>query len=143
MEKKNYLKNIFIIIFVIIPVILIVSNMFFEPLGYILIINETNFKEINEILAIENYDFEIDNGIILINSKLDEIKILNYEFNIAEYQIDKYGEIAKYIKINGIDLYNVMTWISYIYILLIFGFIFWKKLFENSEFFRNYEDNDY
>lgn len=140
MEKKNYLKTILIILFVILPLILISINMFLEPLGYAIFLN--NNEDIKLVFQKENYKIDDTTRVIIINSKLDSMTIINSNFKIETFQVEKESEVAKYLKENGIDIFNIMNWISYIYILIIFGIIFWRKLFETSEFYRTFEDND-
>ena len=138
---KKIIKSILIVVFVIIPVIVIINSMFNEFFAYLILVDE-NTKEQFEgygLLNVERYKaviLEIEpeetNNLILIGNQ--------NEF-ITE-KIDKKHEVNSFIKENGIDIYNVVSIISYVYIIIIAVVIFVKKLLENADMYGKFEERD-
>lgn len=138
---NKIIKSILIVVFVIIPVIVIINSMFNEFFAYLILVDE-NTKEQFEgygLLNVERYKaviLEIEpeetNNLILIGNQ--------NEF-ITE-KIDKKHEVNSFIKENGIDIYNVVSIISYVYIIIIAVVIFVKKLLENADMYGKFEERD-
>ena len=138
---NKIIKSILIVVFVIIPVIVIIISMFNEFFAYLILVDE-NTKEQFEgygLLNVERYKaviLEIEpeetNNLILIGNQ--------NEF-ITE-KIDKKHEVNSFIKENGIDIYNVVSIISYVYIIIIAVVIFVKKLLENADMYGKFEERD-
>lgn len=138
---NKIIKSILIVVFVIIPVIVIINSMFNEFFAYLILVDE-NTKEQFEgygLLNVERYkavileiEPEENNNLILIGNQ--------NEF-ITE-KIDKKHEVNSFIKENGIDIYNVVSIISYVYIIIIAVVIFVKKLLENADMYGKFEERD-
>ena len=64
----NSLKKVILITLVVIPLILIIFNMFFDPFCYILIIDTANKNIIKELMSEEEYSID-DTKVIIIDNK--------------------------------------------------------------------------
>lgn len=140
---KKILKILGVIIFIIIPAILIICNMFFDFFGYIIIVNEKNKEEVNEIIKEEG--IEITNSkIIIVNTKTgdDDVKFITDEGVVSDLKIKSESKLITYIEKNGIDIYYTITKINYIYIIVVAIVIFFKKLLENVDMFGKFEEKD-
>ena len=141
---KNIFKGSLIIFFVIIPVLLIIFNMFFDVFGYILFVNDKNNVKIKKLLEKENYNTQ-NLKIIFVDSEPqadDKVKLIYSNFEIKECLITSESELIKYIEEAGIDLYKTITWINYIYVIVIAIVIFLRKLLENASLFSKFEQSD-
>lgn len=143
---KNILKVLIIFVFVIIPIILISYNIFFGFMGCYLVINNDN-NEL-ELLLNEKELNENDAKIIFIDTIAgdgDHITIVNKNLSIEDSWIcidDESNDLGNYIKENGIDVYDMINKLSYIYIIVIAAVIFFKKLTENVDKFGKFEERD-
>lgn len=141
---KNIFKGSLIIFFVIIPVLLIIFNMFFDVFGYILFVNDKNNVKIKNLLEKEKYNTQ-NLKIIFVDSEPqddDKVKLIYSNFEIKECLITSESELIKYIEEEGIDLYKTITWINYIYVIVIAIVIFLRKLLENASLFSKFEQSD-
>lgn len=138
---NKIIKSILIVVFVIIPVIVIVNSMFNEFFAYLILVDENTKEQFERygLLNVERYkavileiEPEENNNLILIGNQ--------NEF-ITE-KIDKKHEVNSFIKENGIDIYNVVSIISYVYIIIIAVVIFVKKLLENADMYGKFEERD-
>ena len=106
-----------------------------------------NNNDINlEKLLSENYiDYNTAKIIFLDTTSGDgeHMTIINKNFSIKNkwISVDE-SELVKYVEENGIDVYDVVTKINYIYILAIAVIIFFKKLFENIDMFSKFKERD-
>ncbi len=143
---KNILKVLIIFVFVIIPIILISYNIFFGFMGCYLVINNDN-NEL-ELLLNEKQLNENEAKIIFIDTIAgdgDHITIVNKNLSIEDSWIcidDEYNDLGNYIRENGIDVYDMINKLSYIYIIVIAVVIFLKKLTENVDKFGKFEERD-
>ena len=140
---KKIFKVLGIILFIIIPIVLIILNMFFDFFGYIVIVNEKNNKIINEIIKTEGIDIN-NSKIIIVNSQSgdDEVKFITDELGIRDIKLDSENLLIKYAEKYGIDIYYSITKINYIYVIGIAIIIFLKKLLENADMFGKMEERD-
>ena len=141
---KNIFKGILIIFFVIIPVLLIIFNMFFDVFGYILFVNDKNNANLKSLLEKENCDTQ-NLKIIFVDSEPkadDKVKLIYSNFEIKECLKNSESEFIKYIEEEGIDLYKTITWINYIYVIVIASVIFFRKVLENASLFSKFEQSD-
>ena len=143
-SAKNVFKGILIIFFIIIPIGLIIFNMFFDMFCYILFIDNKNQEIIYKLLEKENYDLQ-NLEIIFVDcepSKDDKVKLIKSNFEIENILINGESEFIKYIEDEGIDVYKTITWINYIYEIAIAIIIFFKKILENANLFSKFEQSD-
>lgn len=143
---KRILKVFVIFLFAIIPIILISYNVFVGFMGCYLIINNDN-NEL-ESLLIERELSENEAKVIFIDTIAgdgDHITIINKNLSIKDSWIcidDEDNKLGNYIIENGIDVYDLINKLSYIYIIVIAAGIFFKKLTENVDKFGKFEERD-
>lgn len=140
---KNIFKILAIIFLIIIPICLILYSMFNGFLGcYLMFNNDSKIelltsKEVSDLKDIKivflDTNASNDNHITLINKNL---AIKN------TYIATDNNKLVEYIKTNGIDLYNTVNVINYIYIIIVAIIIFFKKLLENADMFGKMEEKD-
>ena len=145
MKVLNSFFKIFIILFfIVIPVCLILYNIFEGFLGCYLIVNNNDIK-LEKLLSENNIDYNTAKIIFLDTTSGDgeHMTIINKNFSIKNkwISVDE-SELVKYVEENGIDVYDVVTKINYIYILAIAVIIFFKKLFENIDMFSKFKERD-
>lgn len=145
MNVLNSFLKIFIILFIIvIPVCLILYNIFEGFLGCYLIVNNNDIK-LEKLLSENNIDYNTAKIIFLDTTSRDgeHMTIINKNFSIKNkwISVDE-SELVKYVEENGIDVYDVVTKINYIYILAMAVIIFFKKLFENIDMFSKFKERD-
>lgn len=140
---KNIFKIWVIIFLIIIPICLILYSMFIDFLGcYLMFNNDSKIellasKEVSDlkdikIIFLDTNAAEDDNNLILINKNL----------SIKNTYISSDNKLVEYIKTNGIDLYNTVTYINYIYIIIVAIIIFFKKLLQNVDMFSKFQERD-
>ena len=140
---KNVLKIFGIIFFIVIPAILILYNIFFGFMGCYITINNNN--TILETLLEEE---KIDNQakIIFLDTTAGDdhhITVINKNLSVDEDWVRKEkNDLVEYIKNNGVDVYNFVTVLNYVYIILIAIIIFFRKLLENADMFGKFEERD-
>ena len=140
---KKILKIFGVIFFIIIPALLIICNMFWDFFGYILIVNDKNQSDVNAIITSEGIDI-FQSKIIIINSKTgdDDVKIVTSDFGIRDITLNSESKLIKYTKENGIDIYDTIIKINYIYIIIIAIVIFFRKFLENVDKYGKFEERD-
>ena len=140
----NSLKKVILIILVVIPLILIIFNMFFDPFCYILIIDTANKNIIKGLISEEDYSIDDTKVIIIDNkpNKYDKVILINSKLSKEEIEINEQSNLLEYSKENGIDVYHTITLINYIYIIVIAIVIFFAKLSENVSLFSKFGSND-
>lgn len=138
---KNIIKFLIIIIFIIIPVCLILYSMFIDFLGCYLLIN--NNGKIDALLEKEGYK---DAKIVFLDTTAgddEHVTIINENFSIEDDWISTdYNELVEYTKTNGIDVYNIVNIINYVYIIIVAAIILFKKLLENVDKFGKFQERD-
>lgn len=141
---KSFLKIFFIFFLIIIPTCLILYNIFVDFLGCYLIINNNNIK-LEKLLYENNIDYNNTKIIFLDTTAGDgeHLTIINKNFSVKNewISVDE-SELVKYVEENGIDVYDTVTKINYVYILAIAIIIFFKKLFENIDMFSKFKERD-
>lgn len=140
---NNIFKIIFNIFVIIIPICLILYSMFFDFLGCYLIINNNSILQ--ALLIQEGLDSKNIKIIFLdINASDDDnLTLINKNLSINNTRISTdNNKLGEYIKINGIDLYNTVTIINYIYIIIVAIIIFFKKFLENVDMFGKFQERD-
>ena len=141
---KKIFKVLAIVFLIVIPTLLILYSMFIDFLGCYLMINNNNPK-LELLLAEEGVDYKCGKIIFLDLTVVDDenLTIINNNLSIDDkfISIDN-NKLVEYIKTNGIDVYNTVTVINYIYIIIVAIIIFFKKLLENAEMFGKFEDSD-
>lgn len=139
---KNIFKILAIIFLIIIPICLILYSMFIDFLGcYILFTNDSQI----ELLASQEGSELKDIRIVYIDTVAGDgtnITIVNKDLIKNRLWGNSNGELVEYVKTNGIDLYNTVTIINYIYIIIVAIIIFFKKLLENADIFGKMEERD-
>lgn len=140
---KRILRILFIIFLIIIPIGLILCNMFFDLFGYIIIVNNKNKEEINNIISADGID-AFQSKFIIINTEPedDKVKIISESFKMKEIVLDSESKLIKYAEEEGIDVYDTVTKLNYIYVIALAVFIFFRKLFENVDMFGKFEEKD-
>lgn len=141
---NSFLKIFIILFFIVIPVCLILYNIFEGFLGCYLIVNNNDIK-LEKLLSENNIDYNTAKIIFLDTTSGDgeHMTIINKNFSIKNKWISlDESEIIEYVEKNGIDVYDVVTKINYIYILAIAVIIFFKKLFENIDMFSKFKERD-
>ena len=125
---KNIFKILAIIFLIIIPICIILYSMFIDFLGCYLMI--TNNKIIESLASKEGTDLK-DIRIIFLDTNAGDganITLVNKNLIKNNMWVTSNSELVEYIKTNGIDLYNTVTIINYIYIIIVAIIIFFKKL---------------
>lgn len=139
---KNIFKILAIIFLIIIPICLILYSMFIDFLGcYILFTNDSQI----ELLASQEGSELKDIRIVFIDTVAGDgtnITLVNKDLIKNRLWGNSNGELVEYVKTNGIDLYNTVTIINYIYIIIVAIIIFFKKLLENADIFGKMEERD-
>lgn len=133
------IKVLLVMFLIIIPIILIFCNTFF---GYILVINKENYSDVKRLLELEEIYCQ-NPKLIIVESKAnadDIIKILTVNFE--DYKCNSDSEFIKYVEKKGIDVYDVLNKIGYIYIIIVAIIIFSKKFFENVDMFGKFDNMD-
>lgn len=141
---KKIFKVLGIIFFVIIPVILIIYSMFIDFLGCYIMVNRNN-AELQSLLEKEEIDHSTAK-IVFVDTTAgddDHVTIINKNFTIKDKWIsNEKSQLVDFVKDNGIDVYNTVTILNYIYIVAIAVIIFFKKLLENVDMFGKFEEKD-
>ncbi len=139
---KNIFKILSIVFLIIIPICLILYSMFIDFLGcYVLF---TNAPKIDLLASQEGTELK-DIRIVFIDTVAGEstnITFVNKNLITNRIWGNSNGELVEYVKTNGIDLYNTVTFINYIYIIIVAIIIFFKKLLENADIFGKMEERD-
>lgn len=141
---KNIFKIFAIVFLIIIPIGLILYSMFIDFLGCYLMFNNNDSK-LNVLLNQEGLDSK-NIGIIFLDTTVgddDHITLINKNLSVKNTWISTdNNKLVEYVKVNGIDLYNTVNIINYIYIILVAIIIFLKKLLENADMFGKMEEKD-
>lgn len=139
---KNIFKILAIIFLIIIPICLILYSMFIDFLGcYVLFTNDFQI----ELLASQEGSVLKDIRIVFIDTDAEDgtnITLVNKDLIKNRLWGNSNGELVEYVKTNGIDLYNTVNIINYIYIIIVAIIIFFKKLLENADIFGKMEERD-
>lgn len=139
---KNIFKILAIIFLIIIPICLILYSMFIDFLGcYVLF---TNDQKVELLASKEGSDLK-DIRIIFVDTVAgDSANITLVNRNLIKDRLwgNSNGDLVEYVKTNGIDLYNTINVINYIYILIVAIIIFFKKLLENVDMFGKFQERD-
>ena len=138
---KKIIKSILIVVFVIIPVIVIVNSMFNEFFAYLILVDENTKDQFKEygLLNVERYKAVI---LEIEPEENNNLILIGYQNEFIREEISKEHELNSFIKENGIDIYNVVSIINYIYIIIIALVIFVKKLLENADMYSKFEERD-
>ena len=141
---KNIFKTLAIIFLIIIPVCLILYSMYIDFLGCYLMFNNNDSK-LDALLIQEELDSK-NIGIIFLDTTAgddDHITLINKNLSVKNTWISTdNNKLVEYVKTNGIDLYNTVNIINYIYIIIVAIIIFLKKLLENADMFGKMEEKD-
>lgn len=141
---KNIFKILVIVFLIIIPVCLILYSMFIDFLGCYLMFNNNDSK-LDALLIQEELDSK-NIGIIFLDTTAgddDHITLINKNLSVKNTWISTdNNKLVEYVKTNGIDLYNTVNIINYIYIIIVAIIIFLKKLLENADMFGKMEEKD-
>lgn len=141
---KNVFKIFAIIFLIIIPICLILYSMFIDFLGCYLMFNNNDSK-LDALLIQEELDSK-NIGIIFLDTTAGDdnhITLINKNLSVKNTWISTdNNKLVEYVKTNGIDLYNTVNIINYIYIIIVAIIIFFKKLLENSDMFGKMEEKD-
>ena len=139
---KNIFKTLAIIFLIVIPILLILYSMFIDFLGcYVLFTNDFQI----ELLASQEGSVLEDIRIVFIDTDAEDgtnITLVNKDLIKNRLWGNSNGELVEYVKTNGIDLYNTVNIINYIYIIIVAIIIFFKKLLENADIFGKMEERD-
>ena len=141
---KNIFKTLAIIFLIVIPILLILYSMFIDFLGCYLMFNNNNPK-LELLLAEDGLDSKRVKIIFLDITAGDDkhLTIMNKNLSIDDKWISAdNNKLVEYIKTNGIDVYNTVTIINYIYIIIVAIIISFKKLLENADMFGKFEERD-
>ena len=139
---KNVFKIFAIIFLIIIPICLILYSIFIDFLGCYLIFNDNS--QIETLASSEGVDLE-DIKIVFLDTNAgdnDHITLVNKNLIIKDFWAMQNSELVEYVKTNGIDLYNAVNIINYIYIIIVAIIIFFKKLLENVDMFSKFQERD-
>ena len=140
---KSIFKVVAIIFLIIIPICLILYSMFIDFLGCYLIFNNNDSKL--EALLLEEKLESKNIKIVFLDSSAgddDHITLIHKNLSIDDSWISTDNKLVEYIKTNGIDLYNTVTYINYIYIIIVAIIIFFKKLLQNVDMFSKFQERD-
>ena len=141
--KKTF-KILGIIFLVIIPTIIIFYSMFIDFIGCYIMINNNNV-ELEMLLEKEGID-QAKAKIVFVDTTAgddDHVTIINKNLTIKDKWIsNEKSKLVDFVKDNGIDVYNTVTVLNYIYIVAIAVIIFFKKLLENVDMFGKFEEKD-
>lgn len=140
---KKVLKIFVITFFIVIPAILILYSIFIGFMGCYIIVNNGN-ATLNNLLNEEDLDGKAK--IIFLDTTAGDdhhITVINKNLSTREDWVRKEdNKLVDYIKENGLDIYNFITVLNYIYVIAIAVIIFFKKLFENVDMFGKFEERD-
>ena len=140
---KNVFKVFLIFIFIIIPITLMLYNMFVDFLGCYLILNNGDTKL---ELLLNNCGLNADEvKIIFLDTNAGDgyhITVINKNLSIDDNSWNYYIDLENYMKENGIDVYDTLNKLTYIYIIIIACIVFFKKLTENVDKFGKFEERD-
>ena len=134
------IKMLLIIFLVIIPVCLILYSMFIDFLGCYLLIE--NSDKIDSLLSKNGY--KTDTKIVFLDTTAgddEHITIINKDFSVKNVWT-KDNELVDYIKTNGIDVYNTVNVINYVYIIIVACVILFKKILENVDKYGKFRERD-
>ena len=138
-------KSLLLFFLIVIPTILILYNIFVGFIGYYFIVNN-NDVVLYTLLEKEKIDYTKSKIIFVDTTTIDDdhMIIINKNLSIKEKWIhnDEKNELIDYVKTNGIDVYNVITVLNYIYVIVIASIVFFKKLLENVDKFGKFEERD-
>ena len=141
---KKILKIFVIIFLIIIPTILILYSMFIDFLGSYLIFNNNDSK-LERLLTEEKLDSKSVKIVFLDTTAGDDehITLINKNLSIKDFWISTdNNKLVEYVKANGIDLYNTVTIINYIYIIIVAIIIFFKKFLQNVDMVSKFQERD-
>lgn len=141
---KNILKIFIIIFLIVIPIVLIIYNIFIGFMGCYLMINNNNII-LETLLKEEEFDYDQAKIVFLDTTAGDDhhITIINKNLLVEDDWVRKEkNDLVEYVKNNGVDVYNFITILNYIYIIAIAIIIFFKKLLENVDMFGKFEESD-
>lgn len=140
---KNVLKVFLVFIFIIIPTILILYNMFIDFLGCYVMVNNNDTKL---ELLLNNCGLNADEvKFIFLDTNAGDgyhITVINKNISIDDNSWNYYIDLENYMKENGIDVYDTLNKLTYIYIIIIACIVFFKKLTENVDKFGKFEERD-
>ena len=140
---KNVLKVFLVFIFIIIPTILILYNMFIDFLGCYVMVNNNDTKL---ELLLNNCGLNADEvKFIFLDTNAGDgyhITAINKNLSIDDNSWNYYIDLENYMKENGIDVYDTLNKLTYIYIIIIACIVFFKKLTENVDKFGKFEERD-
>lgn len=140
---KNVLKVFLVFIFIIIPTILILYNMFIDFLGCYVMVNNNDTKL---ELLLNNCGLNADEvKFIFLDTNAGDgyhITVINKNLSIDDNSWNYYIDLENYMKENGIDVYDTLNKLTYIYIIIIACIVFFKKLTENVDKFGKFEERD-
>ncbi len=140
---KKFLKVFLIVVLVIIPITLILYNIFIDFLGcYIMINNDDAQLE----LLLSDCGLNSDEAkIIFLDTNAGDgyhITVINKNLSIDDNSWNYYIDLENYMKENGIDVYDALNKLTYIYIIVIACIVFFKKLTENVDKYNKFEERD-
>ena len=140
---KNVFKIFLIFIFIIIPITLMLYNMFVDFLGCYLILNNGDTKL---ELLLNNCGLNADEvKIIFLDTNAGDgyhMTVINKDLSIEDNCWNYYIELGNYMKENGVDVYDSINKLTYIYIIGIAAIVFFKKLTENVDKYGKFEERD-
>ena len=140
---KNVLKVFLVFIFIIIPTILILYNMFIDFLGCYVMVNNNDTKL---ELLLNNCGLNADEvKFIFLDTNAGDgyhITVINKNLSIDDNSWNYYIDLENYMKENGIDVYDALNKLTYIYIIVIACIVFFKKLTENVDKYNKFEERD-
>lgn len=140
---RNVLKVFLVFIFIIIPTILILYNMFIDFLGCYVMVNNNDTKL---ELLLNNCGLNADEvKFIFLDTNAGDgyhITAINKNLSIDDNSWNYYIDLENYMKENGIDVYDTLNKLTYIYIITIACIVFFKKLTENVDKFGKFEERD-
>ena len=114
---KNVLKVFLVFIFIIIPTILILYNMFIDFLGCYVMVNNNDTKL---ELLLNNCGLNADEvKFIFLDTNAGDgyhITVINKNLSIDDNSWNYYIDLENYMKENGIDVYDTLNKLTYIYI---------------------------
>ena len=118
--------------------------MFIDFIGCYIMINNNNV-ELEMLLEKEGID-QAKAKIVFVDTTAgddDHVTIINKNLTIKDKWIsNEKSKLVDFVKDNGIDVYNTVTVLNYIYIVAIAVIIFFKKLLENVDMFGKFEEKD-
>lgn len=140
---KKILKILGIIFLIIIPTVLIIYNIFIGFMGCYLMINNNNII-LETLLNEEGLDNQAK--IVFVDTTAGDdhyVTVINKNLSVEDDWVTKENNrLVEYVKNNGVDVYNFITILNYIYIIVIAIIIFFRKLLENADMFGKFEERD-